>query len=417
MTTWPKEVLDSMVAGMEGAVADDAHAVLEQPAPRSQERISRRRLAQIAEQLLSTAVQNGLVPCLTPRFRELAGGNTASLVSIASTNIEFVYKADTSNPKLVREARTIEDLRNDPRLIDFGARLPRVYALYEDGPPYAYLMEYFAPDVYPSMKQLFFDRHLFREPTPAHAASIVGHAVTALADAYTRTRDDRIEPRMMGEAYYARTATNLHAAAKEDSLFAALPITINGVALPPWSRLLEAIRTHPPGVQRLAPPFVTVVHGDPNPGNILVKRDGDQVADVKFIDLKDWKYGDYIFDIAKILHFLLHTGPIEELAAFTNFADTTDGSVVAINYDRLVEPFVVAAADHIRALVETLATQLGDSQWKTRLTFAMAANLLGLLPGRLADGRRTEAAILYAEGLLYLNEFVNTLISEEIRSQ
>jgi hypothetical protein len=401
-----------MVAAMEGASAGDEHATLQGPTPRSQERVSRRRLAEIAEQLLSTAVQNGLVPRLTPRFQELAGGNTASLVSIASANIEFVYKADTSNPKLVREAHTIEDLRSDPRLADFGPRLPRVYALFEDGPPYAYLMEYFPREEYPSMKQLFFDRQRFKEPTPEHAVSIVGHAVTALADAYARTRDDRLEARMMGEAYYARIATNLEAAAKEDGLFAALSVTSNGVALPPWSRLLDAIRTHTPGIQQLAPPFVTVVHGDPNPGNILVKRDGDQITDVKFIDLKDWKYGDYIFDIAKILHYLLHTGPIEELAAFKNFTDTTGGNGVVINYERPVEPFVAAAADHVRGLVKPLAAQLGDPQWEDRLTFAMAANLLGLLPGRLAEGRRSEAAILYAEGLRYLNEFVDTLTED-----
>jgi aminoglycoside phosphotransferase (APT) family kinase protein len=406
MTTWPKEILDSMVAAMECAVADDAHAVLQEPAPQSQERVSRRRLAQIAEQLLSTAVQNGLVPRLTPRFRELAGGNTASLVSIASTNIEFVYKADTSNPKLVREARTIEDLRNDPRLIDFGARLPRVYALYEDGPPYAYLMEYFSRDVYPSMKQLFFDRHLFKEPTPEQAASMVGYAVSALADAYTKTRDDRIEPRMMGEAYYARVATNLASAAKNDAVFAPVPITINGATLPPWLQLLDRIQTGNPDIQQLAPPFVTVVHGDPNPGNILIKHEGGQISDVKFIDLKDWKYGDYIFDIAKILHFLLHTGPIEELHAFTNLKVTADTNAVTITYDRTNMPYIETAAEHIRTIIAPVAAELGDPRWDVRLTFAMASNLLGLLPGRLADGLRDEAAILYAEGLRYLNRFV-----------
>src|ERR1700730_5467273 len=97
----------------------------------------------IASQLISEALKNGLtLDNTTPSTRDLAGGNTAMQVSLASAQVDFVFKMD-DNPKLIREARTIEDMRSDVRLGSFCSRLPRVYSQHTTGPRYAYLMEWF----------------------------------------------------------------------------------------------------------------------------------------------------------------------------------------------------------------------------------------------------------------------------------
>lgn len=54
------------------------------------------------------------------------------------------------------------------------------------------------------------------------------------------------------------------------------------------------------------PTQITSIHGDPNPENVF--WDGNKVT---LIDPKDWKRGDYIFDMAKIGHYFRVTAQIE----------------------------------------------------------------------------------------------------------
>src|ERR1035441_1961925 len=111
----------------------------------------------IAAELVAEALRNGLVGAESqPSFRTLDGGNTALQVAVATTEIRFVFKAD-GNPKLVREAQTILDLRGDRRLREFRFRLPKIYAVHDSSSPYAYLMEHFDKQTYPSIRQIFFD--------------------------------------------------------------------------------------------------------------------------------------------------------------------------------------------------------------------------------------------------------------------
>src|SRR6185312_14688634 len=138
---------------------------------------------EIVTRLVAQALQNGLtLSNALPKTRDLSGGNTAMQVSIASAQVDFVFKMD-KNAKLVREARTVEDLRADSRLGTFCSRLPKIYSRHDDGPPYAYLMEWFDSNVYPSLKQIFFgDRDDL--PSETHAANIADYAFDALAEAY-----------------------------------------------------------------------------------------------------------------------------------------------------------------------------------------------------------------------------------------
>jgi serine/threonine protein kinase len=360
----------------------------------------------IASQLVSEALRNGLtLGGASPSTRNLSGGNTAMQVSLASAEVSFVFKMD-NNAKLIREARTIEDLRSDVRLGTFCSRLPRVYSQYASGPPYAYLMEWFDGKTYPSIKEIFFgDRDDF--PSAPHATEIVRHAVDALAEAWRGSRDDRMQVRLMGEAYYQRIESNLTKAAEKSPEYMPLPLSINGRQTRSWRDCLDTMRAHEEKLQSIAAPFVTVVHGDPNPGNILIKRSGDKIRDVKFIDVKDWKYGDYLFDLAKLAHFLLHTGPLEQLQALEQESVDANGPTAVFNFRRAKFNHVDSAAKAIEESAEKLALELQDPHWKLRYTFAMASNLLGLIPGRMGGQYVNEALILYAEGMLLLDQFIS----------
>src|ERR1700722_3346035 len=358
----------------------------------------------IATELVMEALRNGLTLAdPTPSMQVLAGGNTALQVSVASAPVNFVFKMD-SNPKLAREARTIDDLRQDKRLGNFSSRLPIIYAEHSKGAPYAYLMEWFDPKLYPSLKQIFFGPD--PPPPPAHAVELGEYALEALGEAYRGSKDERLQVRMMGEAYFTRIEENLEKACIISSDFESVPLDINGKAVRPWRDLLALIRKREQALQSLAPPFMTVVHGDPNPGNILVKRSGPAIREVKFIDLKDWKYGDYLFDIAKLSHFLLYTGPIEELNAFQDEPIQQSAQGRRIGYERRVPDYVNQAVQAIEQLTMSIANDLKDPVWQLRYKLAMASNLLGLIPGRLKIAYVSQARILYAEGMLLLEDFL-----------
>jgi len=362
--------------------------------------------SRIATELVEEALRNGLT--LTdpaPSMRELAGGNTSLQVSVASAPVNFVFKMDSS-AKLAREARTIEDLRRDERLGKFCSRLPKIYAEHSDGAPYAYLMEWFDPNIYPSLKQIFFGPD--PPPQSTHAVELVEHTLEALAEAFVGSRDERLQVRMMGEAYFARIEENLKKASEISPDFMSTPLEINGRSTRSWRDLLGLIRTREQKLQCLAPPFMTVVHGDPNPGNVLVKRSGPAIRDVKFIDLKDWKYGDYLFDIAKLSHFLLFTGPLEELNAFREGLFERSPQGMHIQYERQVPEYVQDAVQAIERRTREIAEDLRDPTWQLRYKLAMASNLLGLIPGRIKIAYVSQARILYAEGMLLLEDFLKS---------
>jgi len=56
-----------------------------------------------------------------------------------------------------------------------------------------------------------------------------------------------------------------------------------------------------------------------------------------------------------------------------------------------------------------LAEEFDDHSWRERLSLSEAANLLGLIPARLARGRTSEPVVDYCEGLLILEELLLSL--------
>jgi hypothetical protein len=398
---WQETLIKKLAKGLREAAERSAdHSTLSME-PKSWDFDSER----VAAELVAEALRNGLVGAESqPSFRTLDGGNTALQVAIATTEITFVFKADV-NSKLVREAQTIVDLRTDRRLREFCFRLPKIYAVHDTAPPYAYLMEHFDAQTYPSIRQIFFNAQL-TPPSPIDASAIVTSALDALSVAFRCSKDPRQQIRMMGEAYYERIQKSLTEAAEVNSVFRPRSMCINGTVTRSWRESLSILASRQSALQSIAAPFVTVVHGDPNPGNILVRRDGGQVVDIKFIDVKDWKTGDYLFDIAKLGHFLLQTGPIEDLkrATVRSLVETENELSIVYEVDR--PDYVLSAARALESKTAEIAQDLADAHWRIRYELAMASNLLGLVPRRLKTPQ--VAQLLYSAGMLHLETFINS---------
>jgi hypothetical protein len=184
-------------------------------------------------------------------------------------------------------------------------------------------------------------------------------------------------------------------------------------------KLPEEIETNLNFLEEITPGFSTVTHGDPNPGNIMFRTTSTGV-ELKFIDPKEWMTGDYLFDIAKITHFLENTGPVEKPQVSSPPAATGGGapgenavrSVYRRDEDGAHLEYTIGLPNWTGLLVEAcfervaqFAGERGDFHWRARYELGMAANLLGLPLGRLAKGRKDSALILYGEGLKWLDQF------------
>ena len=204
----------------------------------------------------------------------------------------------------------------------------------------------------------------------------------------------------LDEIYLGRIKARLERAGSLDADLKSLmgrPITVNGQPLEPPGTYLSAIGGL---VDGWTPRFTTFIHGDSHPENILV-RFREEAVDVRFIDPKEWENADYLFDMGKLIHYLLATGPAERgPTPMTVAIDTGAGSLrYAITIPHAVTRFVDEAMERIKELA---LTAFDDLTWEIRFALSMASNLLGLPAARLEKGRRDSAFILYGEGLRWL---------------
>ena len=337
--------------------------------------------------------------------QKLAGGNTADMVALIHAYVPFVVKIDR-NQKLAKEGLAIQHIKNNLSLPKvFRDAWPEVFAVRNE-PPYAYMMEYFSrEDGWRSLEDI-----LYPPETPAVTVSEalrLGHRVLDLLfGGYNGGLNERHRPSITAD-YWGRIRERLEAAAQLDAQFISRPLTINGLRYEGWRDYLAEINRQSIKLEAIAPPFVTVVHGDPNPGNLMLRGDTRWV-EIKILDPKEWETGDYLFDIAKLTHFLSVTGPVEKPAngkpvkALLN----ADG-VFGYEYSppAWTEYLIEAALERTQQFAE----QHEDRHWRTRYELAMAANLLGLPAGRLSKGKVDAALILYAEGLKWLHQFCSAL--------
>jgi hypothetical protein len=158
------------------------------------------------------------------------------------------------------------------------------------------------------------------------------------------------------------------------------------------------------------PRFSTFVHGDPNPENVMWRSDPSGNFTFRLIDPKDWWTGDYLFDVAKLIHYIRVTSPVQHLRLATEHV--VDGTVSFYRYDAgPLDPH----HDAVTQLVDLVGTFAGDnahpdvSGWRVRLDLAIAANLLGIAGPRLMaaaqasnDADRHLGIIALGEGLSML---------------
>jgi hypothetical protein len=359
---------------------------------------------------LSEAIANGFEPARLriEEPRRLGGGMAAMMVAEVSGVLSFVLKLDRE-PKLVHEAKTLRRFRTDDSLPErFRARFPRVYAIKEDTVPYAYLMEHFsAADGFQGLDRLIFAPDQTAAGFGEKAVRRVGATMDALFEGYGGSRQSRLRPNIQ-EDYIARF-DRLDLAARQDPLFQSRPTLVNGTEYAPWRTYLERIRGAKAHIDGLAPAFSCVVHGDPHPGNVQVRTDTSP-EEIYLIDPKDWGTGDYLFDVAKMVHYLDCTGPMELLSGAAVLGRASvEGDLTLIDY-RIDRPTWIAESIRtIRDRVAAFAEANGDPHWEERFALGMAVNLLGLPAGRLARGQRDSAAMLYGEGLHWLDRFVALL--------
>jgi hypothetical protein len=356
---------------------------------------------EIARDLVSQAIAQGIpanVRQVDPA--RMSEGSTAQMVARVGVSLSFVFKLD-NNPKLVEEARILRRFSSDENLPrEFRKRFPTVFALKSDLPPFAYLMEDFGEeDGYKSLsKRLFAPDN--PASLPADARYWVDQVLDVFLDAFAKSLTHRMLPNIEAD-YLDRIEERLSSAAKLDDFFGSRSLTINDTEVMPWKEQLEQIRREKGRLRRLLPPFSCAVHGDPNPENIMLKVSGGSVT-VKLIDPKAWERGDYVFDLTKIAHYIWAIGPVEK--ASTGSLEAADDSTVRYTIRR--EGWVEAVVNRIRDRTLEFATRNGDdSRVDLRWHLGMASTLLGVPGDRWAKNRRDEATILYAEGLLLLDQF------------
>ena len=279
--------------------------------------------SKIADKLIADAIASGLpFTQVITEHDSLAGGNTAEVVAKLTLHVPFVFKLDQRQEKLAKEAGMMRAVKSDVKLpIRFRNAWPVVYAVRNE-PPYAYLMEFFpAADGWQSLEDRLYPQGGSMPPSDVDAVRLLHTVLDILFEGYEASRTTRSLPNV-AEDYVGRIRARATEAANRDARFASRPLTVNGVPFEPWQSYLDLIDRNAPFLSLITPPFSTVAHGDPNPGNLMLRTTTTEV-ELKLIDPKEWLTGDYLFDIAKITHFLEGTGPIEKPA---------DGAELKIEY-------------------------------------------------------------------------------------
>ncbi|MCX2492849.1 phosphotransferase [Pedobacter sp. PF22-3] len=348
---------------------------------------------EIISNLISQALANGLDPkhLINRKTTSVSEGSTAMDVSLNNADVFFATKID-NDQKLVREAITLKMVEIRPNLPrNFGNYFPKVYATKSDGPPYAYIMEAFRMD---SMAKYLYKTKISEDC----AINILDIVSEILIGAYKSSRNQNLRPNI-SVTYLDRITERLKLAAELDKDFERLiksEVVINGERFQPAAYYVEQIQRR---MAEFEVPFTTFVHGDAHPENILISSaTGDPT--IKFIDPKDWYEGDYVFDLGKLCHYLLVTGPVEKAENKPDIK--TDFLNPSITYDLIEHCDPGKLVDYALKKFKALALEFNDTTFEKRYNLSMASNLLGLPVGRLQKGDKKSSAIEYAEGLKFL---------------
>jgi aminoglycoside phosphotransferase (APT) family kinase protein len=413
-----KEVAVGAVVAAPGTLrltlADYLSEVIENPTsrPASTGQIPSRKFdretEKIATELVDEAIQSGILlrnAIVEPE--EMSGGNTAEAVAKVTLRAPFVFKLDRYTQKLASEAKVMRKIgRNEyePSLPKrFRDAWPTIYAIRDES-PYAYLMEYFPKEQgWISLEDRLYPGDAERQLSAADALRFVNAVLDILFEGFGASVNNRNRPNLV-EDYSGRIAQRMRDVAAADARFASKEIVVNGRHCRPWEEYLNILRRGWHFLNRITPSFMTVTHGDPNPGNLMLRVSLSEI-ELKLIDPKDWMTGDYLFDIAKITHFVSVTGPVEKPAQGKPKVQFKEGNPNTLVYEFEKPPwtdlFVEACLDRVGQFAE----KHGDPYYKDRYKLGMAANLLGLPAARLKKGKEESALIMYGTGLTWLDKF------------
>ena len=368
----------------------------------------------IATELVKEALASGLPLQATALSGEtLKGGNTAEFVGMISLSAPFVLKMDNNTKKLANEGLAIRSIKCNTSLSkEFRDTWPMVYAV-RNQPPYAYLMEIFPKaNGWVSLEDRLYPVENDSAVGRNQGSRFINGILDILLDGYKSSLDRRHHPSLM-EDYVKRISERLIATEKKDVRFSSKGILVNSEKLRPWKHYLNVLEQNASYLAQISAPFTTVVHGDPNPGNLML-RASDSTLELKLIDPKDWITGDYLFDICKITHFIEGTGPVEKPAdgvpVEASFISGEEQNQLTynINPPKWTSTLVEACLERTK----DFASNHGDHYWEKRYALGMAANLLGLPANRLEKGRGDSALILYGEGMKWLHKFCLELESK-----
>jgi len=375
------------------------------------------------DRMVSDALKSGIADhaiASSPTIQRNSEGATAELVVSISLDLQFFAKWQ-SDDKLLREAGFLQSIAARSDLTqNIRSRFPKVYAVASDGERHSYLMQKFPSPRYQSLaKRLENERE-----NDAMCRQMISAAYDALFDTYSRTVSGSERPLLpaIESIYIGRIIERLDSHELPDELedLIAHPLLVQGrnitMNLASCRDMLnEVSNIWPKLVADITPSFITLVIGDPHPGNILLDTSRSYAGmseGVKFIDPKEWGDGDYLFDIAKFLHYLEVTFLVEDLQPpATSLTLTQSG--VELSYD-LESPSWIShgrqdVEHRIRSLLADPKLKLKDPFWKMRLELGMASNLLGVASSRYRNqiGTRDSRRIIFAQGVLSLHRFLN----------
>jgi hypothetical protein len=357
--------------------------------------------------LAAEAYRNGFLepPDILPEeVTGLLGGAVAQFVGKVRTKKDFAFKADESFD-LVEQAQTLRYLRDSQILpLEYRELFPRVYAAHTDGPLFAYLMEFLGEGC------TKLSDYLFCGENPVSPDKVLPRLIELIFVLFERTKRDLLLPNL-DAVYIERIRSRLrHAKALNEGfrrIVESERILINSDEFLQYGHYLDALGNK---LAPLQPGFSTFVHGDMHPGNIFFIGEGDSL-EVRFIDPKSWIWGDYLFDVGKLLHYTLVTGPLEDAHAVR--PNISEGQPPKIEYEISLSDRARTTVELTRSRLKQFAEHHNDTNYEQRLTLSLATNLLGLCENRLdrEEPLYNNAILFYCEGLRHLRKLAEDLTS------
>jgi hypothetical protein len=340
----------------------------------------------------------------------VSGGKSSAFGAALTLRAPFHVKADDEGRKPADEARLVRRWKSDLALpAIFRDALPKIYAVRDEAPS-AFVCERYAPqDGYLTLQDRLFRPAHDIPPSAAQTTRMLDAVLDRMLPAYRASLDRRLvpNPAMLLE----RMRSGFERAAALDQRLASRQLWVNDQALRPWAEKLAALDARPDLIAKLAAVGSTLVHGDLNPANLILRVDASGI-EVHVIDPSLEATGDYLVDVARLIQFIATTCPVQFASKpHEPIAVRWEGDGTGLRYT-VPEPDWIAPT--MKAVFERLgdfAGQIGDNGFQPRLELAMAADFAGRLGRAGADDlqRRELEWLWFGEAQVWLDRLCKQL--------